>query len=81
MAQWEDPGGVPYVDEGGAKYWLGPGCQRLEDDPENRKYRWVEQYSDGHARPYYHNQETGESVWERPSDLAWVRVESPRDEL
>ncbi len=38
------------------------------------KYAWVEQYSEDLQRPYFYNQDTRESTWERPADLAWRRV-------
>ena len=38
------------------------------------KYSWVEGYSAEHGRAFFYNQETQESTWERPADLAWRRV-------
>ena len=43
-------------------------------------YAWVEGYSEEHSRPFFYNQETKESVWSRPVDLAWQRV-PVKDEL
>lgn len=72
-----DPGDVPFEDESGFKYWPSPSPSsnnRLSEDPNMFKYAWVEQYSEDLQRPYYYNQETKESTWERPADLAWRRV-------
>ena len=27
---------------------------------------WVEHYDDTHGRPFFHNEKTGETTWERP---------------
>ena len=34
----------------------------------------MESYDPGHKQPFFYNQITQESTWERPEDLAWVRV-------
>ncbi len=36
-------------------------------------YLWVESYSEEHARPFFFNQETKVSSWERPPDLGAPR--------
>lgn len=38
------------------------------------QYSWVEAYSPAHDLVYFFNQETKESTWDRPADLAWRRV-------
>lgn len=38
------------------------------------QYTWVEGWSEQYERPFFFNQETQESVWDRPPDLAWRRV-------
>ena len=48
------------------------------------RYSWVENWSEEHQRPFYYNQKTKESKWEKPVDLAWRRVkpsQKPQDEL
>lgn len=72
--QWEDPGDVAFEDEAGLRYWLGPGGERLSEDPKAAGYTWVEHYSADMERPYYYNQITKETTWSKPSDLAWRRV-------
>ncbi|KAK9818216.1 hypothetical protein WJX72_008973 [[Myrmecia] bisecta] len=78
--QWDDPGDVPFEDAHGNRYWLGPNGERLENDPQSHRYSWVEGWSAEHKRPFYYNQETKESTWDRPPDLAWRRVPY-KDEL
>lgn len=73
--QWEDPGDVPFEDEMGMRYWLGPSGERLDDDPHMQKYVWVEQFSEDLKRPFFFNYETKETTWERPPDLAWRRIQ------
>ena len=34
----------------------------------------MESYDAAHRQPFFYNQITQESTWERPEDLAWVRV-------
>lgn len=75
--QWEDPGDVAYEDESGLRYWVGPNTEKLSEDPSKMKYSWVEFWSEDLQRPYFHNQETLESTWERPADLAWRRLRVP----
>jgi hypothetical protein len=42
----------------------------------------VEQFSEELHRPYFYNQETRQSQWERPVDLSWRRVKAqPGNEL
>lgn len=41
--------------------------------PQAWRYVWVERWSEEHKRPYYFNQETKQSTWTRPADLAWQR--------
>lgn len=80
QVQYEDPGDVPFEDETGTRYWFGAGGERLDQDPNMYNYIWVEQWSEDLQRPYFYNQETQESQWERPSDLGWRRVKI-KDEL
>lgn len=72
--QWDDPGDVAYEDEFGNLYWLASNGVRMREDSSIYNYVWVEQYSEELRRPYFYNQETRESTWERPADLAWQRV-------
>eukprot|EP00882_Tetradesmus_deserticola_P003402 GHRQ01003598.1.p2 GENE.GHRQ01003598.1~~GHRQ01003598.1.p2 ORF type:complete len:127 (+),score=20.70 GHRQ01003598.1:962-1342(+) len=72
--QWEDPGGVAFEDEAGLRYWLGHNGERLSEDPNSAAYGWVEHYSADMEKPYYYNQISKETTWEKPSDLAWRRV-------
>ncbi len=44
------------------------------------RYTWVENWSEEHQRPFYYNQKTKESKWEKPVDLAWRRVKNQRDD-
>lgn len=75
-SQWEDPGGVPFEGENAARFWLSPTGIRTDYDPSAHKYSWVENWSDEHKRPFYYNQKTLESTWEKPVDLAWRRLRS-----
>ena len=34
----------------------------------------MERWNEEHARPYFFNQHTKAALWNRPADLAWVRV-------
>ncbi|KAK9838110.1 hypothetical protein WJX81_001954 [Elliptochloris bilobata] len=79
--QWDDPGDVPYEEEGGTKYWLGQHGEHLDQDPRAHLFTWVESYSDEHERPFFYNQQTKVSTWERPPDLAWRRVPVSREEM
>ncbi len=45
------------------------------------RYAWQEGWSEEHSRHFYYNQETKESSWDRPADLAWRRVPAPKQEL
>eukprot|EP01024_Parvocaulis_polyphysoides_P045057 TRINITY_DN41899_c0_g1_i1.p2 TRINITY_DN41899_c0_g1~~TRINITY_DN41899_c0_g1_i1.p2 ORF type:complete len:125 (-),score=19.84 TRINITY_DN41899_c0_g1_i1:407-781(-) len=76
--QWEDPGNVPYIDDMGKKLWLSDdSLSWVGQDPHPLDYVWVEQYSNEHRKPFYFNQETKTSVWEKPVDLAWRMVKVP----
>jgi hypothetical protein len=39
----------------------------------------VEQFSEELQRPYFYNQETRQSQWERPPDLSWRRIRVKAD--
>jgi hypothetical protein len=79
QVQWENPGGVPFEDETGMRYWLIDGT-RVYQDPILWRYVWVEQWSTELNRVYYYNQESRVSVWERPPDLAWRRIATEADD-
>lgn len=51
-----DPGDVPFEDEAGIRYWLGPGGEKLSEDSNSHSYNWVEYYSEDLQKTYYHNQ-------------------------
>ena len=38
--------------------------------PETLPEGWEEYFDDEQQRPYFYNEETGETVWERPTDMA-----------
>ena len=79
--QWEDPGSVPVEDETGMRYWIKADGSRTSSDPGGQwRYQWVEQWSEELKRPYYYNQESRVSIWERPADLAWRRIAVQEDE-
>lgn len=80
QVQWEDPGGVPFEDETGMRYWILADGSRTYHDPGLWKYQWVEQWSAELNKAFYYNQETRVSVWERPPDLAWRRIAVQEDE-
>jgi hypothetical protein len=44
------------------------------------QYVWVEGWSEEYGRPFFFNQESRTSTWDRPPDLAWRRVRV-REEL
>lgn len=82
--QWADPGDCPFIDEHGNRYWKQADGRWSQQDPSAWKYKWVERWSEEHKRPYFYNQHTKASIWNRPADLAWVRVrvtEANRDSL
>eukprot|EP00191_Tetraselmis_sp_GSL018_P005725 CAMPEP_0177609200 /NCGR_PEP_ID=MMETSP0419_2-20121207/18934_1 /TAXON_ID=582737 /ORGANISM="Tetraselmis sp., Strain GSL018" /LENGTH=128 /DNA_ID=CAMNT_0019104053 /DNA_START=348 /DNA_END=735 /DNA_ORIENTATION=+ len=58
----------------------GLKAELLDSDPEEAEYVWVKKHSEESGRDYYVNQETGESTWERPVDLAWRLVKRPVDD-
>mmetsp|Transcript_15995 Transcript_15995/g.48035 ORF Transcript_15995/g.48035 Transcript_15995/m.48035 type:complete len:141 (-) Transcript_15995:446-868(-) len=72
--QWEDPGDVAYEGKNSERYWLSATGERLGYDPNAHRYSWVENWSEEHKRPFYYNQRTKASKWEKPADLAWRRV-------
>lgn len=61
------------------RYWLSSTSVRTDYDPNAHKYAWVENWSEEHKRPFYYNQKTKESMWEKPMDLAWRRVRSKNE--
>ncbi|BDA49615.1 hypothetical protein COCOBI_14-2340 [Coccomyxa sp. Obi] len=81
--QWDDPGDVPYETQNGLLYWIGKDGQQQYRDEEAMQYTWVEGWSEQYERPFFYNQETQESVWDRPPDLAWrrIRVQTASEEL
>eukprot|EP00775_Hariotina_reticulata_P009846 gene9846-10005_t len=72
--QWEDPGDVAFEDDAGIRFWLGSAGEKLSEEPQGLAYSWVEYYSEDLQRAYYFNQDTKETTWTRPDDLAWRRV-------
>ena len=56
------------------RYWLSTTGVRVEYDPNAHKYAWVENWSEEHKRPFYYNQKTQASQWDKPVDLGWRRV-------
>lgn len=78
--QWDDPGDVPYEDEEGNRYWLDSNDERVDENPGAQQYAWVEGWSSDHGRAFFYNQETKESTWDRPPDLAWRRIPVPHDQ-
>lgn len=42
---------------------------------------WTQHWSEEHLKPFYHNPETGESVWEKPADGTPVQMMSNIEEL
>ncbi|KAK9905006.1 hypothetical protein WJX75_007576 [Coccomyxa subellipsoidea] len=77
--QWDDPGDVPFETPNGLLYWVGKEGQQEFTDQEAMQYTWVEGWSEQYERPFFFNQETQESVWDRPPDLAWRRVTVQED--
>ncbi|EIE19207.1 hypothetical protein COCSUDRAFT_54774 [Coccomyxa subellipsoidea C-169] len=77
--QWDDPGDVPFETASGLLYWVGKDGQQEYSDKEALQYTWVEGWSEQYERPFFYNQDTGESVWDRPPDLAWRRVSVPEE--
>lgn len=72
--QWEDPGDVAFEDANAQRYWEADTGEILRYDPKAHRYSWVENWSSEHSRPFYFNQKTRASQWEKPDDLAWRRV-------
>lgn len=78
--QFEDPGDTAYEDEEtGVRYWYLANGQRVTEDPNRHRYMWIEMYSADVKKPFFWNQETKESTWERPTDLAWRRIRMQDD--
>lgn len=74
--QWEDPGDVPFEEpkDTAQRYWKSDTGEHLHYDPKAHRYTWIENWSSEHTRPFYFNQKTKTSQWEKPVDLAWRRV-------
>ncbi|GAB4816494.1 hypothetical protein N2152v2_003540 [Parachlorella kessleri] len=70
----ESSSNVPYADENGNRYWLNDKREWVTHDTNAWRYLWVERWSDEHKRSYFYNQQTKQSTWTRPPDLAWQRV-------
>lgn len=58
---WDDPGGVPYVDETTNKrYWYDPETGSTSwENPQSEQNAFFEVYSDEHQQPYYVHRESG----------------------
>jgi hypothetical protein len=71
---WKDPDHVPFVvEETGARYYVdanGVSTWTRPPDPSG----WREFTDDNLGLPYFHNDVTGETTWERPAALGWTRV-------
>ncbi|KAL6757653.1 spliceosomal protein FBP11/Splicing factor PRP40 [Haematococcus lacustris] len=74
QTQFQDPGDTPFEDEQGMRYWLLPNGEKTYTHPAALAYTWVEQYSKEISKPFFWNQETLQSTWDRPADLAWRRI-------
>lgn len=74
--QWEDPGGVAFEDANAQRYWKSDEGTPLLHDPKANLYCWLENWSSEYSRPYYYNQKSKKSQWEKPEDLAWRRVKA-----
>mmetsp|Transcript_17069 Transcript_17069/g.29221 ORF Transcript_17069/g.29221 Transcript_17069/m.29221 type:complete len:133 (-) Transcript_17069:253-651(-) len=72
--QWVDPGDTPYEGHDGTRYYMSLTGERMTHNPNAWQYIWLEQYSEEARRSFYYNQQTKESTWERPADLAWRRI-------
>ncbi|GLI58909.1 hypothetical protein VaNZ11_000692 [Volvox africanus] len=78
--QFEDPGSSPHEDESGKRYWLSPSGERLTEEPNRFQWTWFESWSTEQSRQYFFNQATKESRWDRPPDLAWLRLPIPQED-
>lgn len=72
--QWEDPGDIPYETSSGSLYWIGDDGTTISQDEKSLQYVWLEGWSEDYQRPFFYNQETKQSSWDRPPDLAWHRL-------
>ena len=45
------------------------------------QYVWVEGWSEDYQRPFFYNQESKQSSWDRPPDLAWQRIALETQEI
>lgn len=41
---------------------------------QSLQYVWLEGWSEDYQRPFFYNQESKQSSWDRPPDLAWRRI-------
>ncbi len=41
---------------------------------QSLQYVWLEGWSEDYQRPFFYNQESKQSSWDRPPDLAWHRI-------
>jgi hypothetical protein len=48
---------------------------------QSLRYVWVEGWSEDYQRPFFYNQESKQSSWDRPPDLAWKRVAAQKQGL
>ncbi|CAL5220666.1 g2712 [Coccomyxa viridis] len=72
--QWEDPGDVPYETSSGSLYWVAEDGTVRDQDEKSLQYVWLEGWSEDYQRPFFYNQESKQSSWDRPPDLAWRRI-------
>ena len=49
-----------------ASYFLFP--------TQSLQYVWLQGWSEDYQRPFFYNQETKQSSWDKPPDLAWHRL-------
>ena len=48
---------------------------------QSLQYVWVEGWSEDYQRPFFYNQESKQSSWDRPPDLAWRRVPVQKQQI
>ena len=66
--------------EGGSKAPVEEGEKDglVEEESSDEEGDWIEAIDKNRGIPYYHNIETGETVWEIPEELAQLRAQRKR---
>ncbi|CAL51403.1 Pre-mRNA-processing protein PRP40 [Ostreococcus tauri] len=77
-SRWDDPDGLTtYSDDEGKEFWVDPNTGESTYEPRTK---WSSHDSEDTGVKYFYNEETKESTWDRPEELAWRRIEQDDDD-